>query len=58
MKRKLFITIIAVLILCLTCGMLMVACNKKNSQTRHQPVRARNQTRENGRNDDYGVEVD
>lgn len=28
MKRKLFMTIIAVLIVCLTCGMLLVACNK------------------------------
>lgn len=27
MKRKLFMTIIAVLIVCLTCGMLLVACN-------------------------------
>ena len=27
MKRKLFLAVIAVLVLCLTCGMLLVACN-------------------------------
>lgn len=29
MKRKLFIAVVAVLLICLTCGMLLVACNKK-----------------------------
>lgn len=28
MKRKLFLTVIMVLVLCLTCGMLLVACDK------------------------------
>ncbi len=37
MKRKLFMTIIAVLILCLTCGMLMVACNKKTAKPDIKP---------------------
>ena len=30
MKRKLFLTLIAVLVICLTCGMLLVACNNKD----------------------------
>ena len=30
MKRKLFLAVIAVLVLCLTCGMLLVACNDDN----------------------------
>lgn len=29
MKRKLFMTVIIVLVVCLSCGMLLVACNKK-----------------------------
>ena len=27
MKKKIFLAVIAVLVLCLTCGMLLVACN-------------------------------
>lgn len=30
MKRKMFLIVISVLVLCLTCGMLFVACNDKN----------------------------
>ena len=30
MKRKLFLALIAVLVICLTCGMLLVACNNKD----------------------------
>lgn len=30
MKRKLFLSVIAVLIFSLTCGMLLVACNPKS----------------------------
>lgn len=30
MKRKMFLIVISILVLCLTCGMLFVACNDKN----------------------------
>lgn len=30
MKRKMFLIVISVLVLCLTCGMIFVACNDKN----------------------------
>ncbi len=32
MKRKLFLAVIAVLVICLTCGMLLVACNKDDDK--------------------------
>ena len=40
MKRKLFLAVIAVLVLCLTCGMLLVACNddKPNPDDDTPPV--------------------
>ena len=40
MKRKLFLAVIAVLVLCLTCGMLLVACNddKPNPDDGTPPV--------------------
>ena len=33
MKRKLFLAVIAVLVICLTCGMLLVACNKDDGSS-------------------------
>lgn len=41
MKRKVFLTVIAVLVVCLTCGMLLVACNPKkktDGNTKKPPV--------------------
>lgn len=33
MKRKLFIAVVAVLLICLTCGTLLVACNKRGNNS-------------------------
>lgn len=39
MKRKFFMALIAVLVLCLTCGMLLVACNKDEGKDNGIPDR-------------------
>ena len=32
MKKKIFLAVIAIFVICLTCGMLFVACNEKEEQ--------------------------
>ena len=32
MKKKIFLAVIAIFVICLTCGMLFVACNDKEGR--------------------------